>query len=420
MQIARMTRRLKSAAIYLTLLGILALLIYTTASRGYAARLASRAEANNDLASAARATQLSPNNADTHVLLGALFEANDDLTAALPHYRVATSLRSQDYVLQLQLARALELARQNDEAIRAARNAVVLAPFYALPRWQLGNMLVRAGRREEGFRELRLAATADPALLPAVIDLAAQLWRSEPDAITRAIQPQNAATYIQLGDYLKAHGQIAAAIQMLAAAGSKADAVRARSDYVGELISKGKFKDAYGLWGADHRASPESIVNPYFEREGDLDEPGFDWRRLNPSPAIVLSLDSNMPHDSPSLRVDFKGDSEPSIPVIAQLVLVQPNSSYQLDFVYQSKQLVSGGLPQLTVVDAGNNELLAHSPDLNSPGWTKWMLKFQSGPAVEAIQISLQRRPCEKSPCPIFGRLWLDSFALAKQVKRQK
>jgi hypothetical protein len=48
----------------------------------------------------------------------------------------------------------------------AARQAIPLAPDYAEPHYQLGNILVRAGQTEEGFKELQLAAASNPTLFP--------------------------------------------------------------------------------------------------------------------------------------------------------------------------------------------------------------------------------------------------------------
>ncbi|MDX6289252.1 MAG: hypothetical protein QOH42_1051, partial [Blastocatellia bacterium] len=36
------------------------------------------------------------------------------------------------------------------------------------------------------------------------------------------------------------------------------------------------------------------------------------------------------------------------------------------------------------------------------------------GPTATAVYVALERQPCDKSPCPIFGRLWLDNFSLQK------
>lgn len=406
----------------IALLLVLALLIYTAATNGYAAKLTARASSNNDLDAAAAAVRLSPRNAETHLLFGALLEANNERSSAITQYRTAIEARPQDYVLWLQLARALELERDIDGALSAGRNAVGLAPFYAQPHWQLGNMLVRAGQRAEGFQELRLASAADPTLQPAIIDLAWQMSGGDVEFVKQAIRPETTQSHIALGNYFKQRGDAPAALAMFIAAGTNAEAALARRQYLSELITAGDFKAAYQLWTVDHKSdagqSPGTIINPRFSAERDLDEPGFDWRRLNPSPALALTLDSDVPQDSPSLRVDFQGASEPGLPIIAQLVSLAPNTHYQLHFTYTSEALVSGGLPRVTIVDAGNTHLLGQSKALSAPVWTDTDIDFNTEAGTVAIRIALEREPCGNSACPIFGRLWLDGFEL-KESRRQ-
>jgi hypothetical protein len=67
-------------------------------------------------------------------------------------------------------------------------------------------------------------------------------------------------------------------------------------------------------------------------------------------------------------------------------------------------------------VDAGNNEILGYSnafPEAVS-SWQDYSIDFNSKDTTSAILISLKRDRCSESPCPIFGRLWLDSFSLKK------
>jgi len=116
-----------------------------------------------------------------------------------------------------------------------------------------------------------------------------------------------------------------------------------------------------------------------------------------------------------SLRVDFTGDSNPATPVISQLVLVQPLTHYRLQFSTKSENLVSAGLPIVIVTDANTEIVLAKSDQFarTTPDWHDYVVEFTSGPSTTTIQIGLRRDGCT-SPCPIFGRVWLDAFWLRK------
>ena len=403
------------------LLLVFLLLIWNTARGGFASLLYTYAAGTNQIAAADAAVKLAPNDAEAHFLRAAILEANSDLPAAIAEYEKAAQLRPDDYVLWLALARARELNGELDQALAAAREAVPLAPFYAQPRWQLGNLLVRAGQREEGFKELRLAAASDPTLLPAIIDLAWQLSGGDVNAVKQAIQPRSAESYKALAEYLKKHGEVAEATQMFGLAGSDAEVLRAREQYINELISAKRFKEAYELWSIGRGLSSSNalgaMVDPGFEQESNLDEPGFGWRSENKALTVTLSLETANPKEGKSsLRVEFSGDSAPATPIISQLVLVEPNNRYQLHFAARTESIVSGGLPRVAVVDAGNQEILGQTnafPE-TANNWQDYTIDFNSKETTSAIRISLQRESCSKSPCPIFGRLWLDNFSFLK------
>jgi len=159
------------------------------------------------------------------------------------------------------------------------------------------------------------------------------------------------------------------------------------------------------------------MIDPGFEEESNLNEPGFGWRLGEKPSGFHLSLDMNDPRQGhSSLKVEFAGDSDPASPLISQLVLVEPRAHYQLRFAVRSEGLVSGGLPLVVVLDADANKMLAQSDQFPraTDGWREYTIDFDSGPLTGAVQITLQRQRCDRSPCPIFGRLWLDNFSLRK------
>jgi hypothetical protein len=403
------------------LLILFLLLIWLSARAGFASLLYTYAATSNQLAAANAAISLSPGDPEAHYLRGAILEAGGDLTAASAEYNEAIVHRPDDYVLWLSLARAQELNGQALMAIAAARQATQLAPYYAQPHWQLGNLLVRAGRAEEGFGELRLAGASNPRLLPPIIDLAWQLSRGNVQFVIQAVHPGTPAAYQALAEYFKKRGQVSDAIAVLRSAGNIAEDYRRQ--YVDELLTAKRFADAYAIWSVDHPPANESdavgpiMSDPGFEQERRLDEPGFDWHTDNKAQTLTLSLEPANPKEGKSsLRVEFSGDSDPATQIISQLVLVEPNSRYQLHFAARTESIVSGGLPRVAVVDASNKEILGHSNGFPEAGsnWQDYSIDFNSKDTTSAILISLQRDRCSESPCPIFGRLWLDSFSLKK------
>ena len=405
---------------------IFTLLIWNAGRAGSSSLLSSYAAASNQIAAADAAIRLSEGDPDANYLRATILGANNDLIGAITEYNRAVSLRPDDYVLWLSLARARSLNNDTAGALAASREAVRLAPYYAQPRWQLGNLLLRAGERDEAFKELRMAAASNPSLLPAVIDLAWQLSQGDAQFVKQSIQPQTPETYLALAQYFRKRGVAVEAIGMYVSAGDigKQD----RGSYISELIVAKRFQEAYALWSINlpaNSSNPFAVIHDAgFEQESDLDEPGFGWWAGKKVQTISLSLDTANPKEGKaSLRVEFSGESDPAVPIISQLVLVEPNSRYQLHFAARSESIVSGGLPRVAVVDAGNKEspgAAGSSKDSQAIAipetsrWQDYSIDFSSHETTGAVQIILQRARCNESPCPVFGRLWLDNFSFRK------
>ncbi len=358
-------------------LAVLSLAIWWAGRSGLVSLLTIYAAKTNQVAAADAALRLSPNDPDAHFVRGAILESKS-VSAAVEEYKQAARARPEDYVLWLSLARAQELKGDVASAIAAASQGVRLAPFYAKPHWLLENILVRAGRNDEGFRELRSAGASDDALLPAIIDLEWQLSGGDADFVKRTLDPKSPESYKALADYFKQRGKVTEAIEMLRAAGPAAE--QERRQYLQELISAQTIKEAALLWSIDHPApTVDQLIDPGFEYESNLDEPGFGWRRENKAAPLSLSLD-------------------------------------RLHFVARTEGIVSGGLPYVGVVDVTNNTILGRSNAFSQTrtDWQEYSIDFKSGENSSAVQVVLRREPCGQSACPIFGHLWLDNFSIEK------
>ena len=407
-----------SAIRYLALILVLLFLIISAGSAGLASLQATHAARSGQPQAAYAAVRFSSRNAQNHLIRGAVFQRRGDLAGAVAEYSRAVALRPDDYVLWLNLSHARELSGDREGAIAAASYAAALAPHYAKPHWQLGNLLVRAGRVEEGYRELRTAGESNPALLPAFINLAWQLSRGNVQTVLEAARPQTPAAYLALAGFFRKRGQTSEAIDMFRRAGVEPGerVVHERRAYLAELLGAKDFKGAHELWRIVYSPNPDlpMMFDGGFEQESDLDEPGFGWRAGEKSDAIHLSLDPSEPNEGRrSLQASFNGASDPSQPVISQLVVVAPQRRYQVNVTVRTREVVSGGLPLLAVIDPVSGQTLGqtHPFPQTSNGWRPFQIDFTTGPNTQAIQIRLQRGPCG-SPCPIFGTLWLDNFSL--------
>jgi hypothetical protein len=282
-------------------------------------------------------------------------------------------------------------------------------------------MFLQAGRLDEGFAELRRAVKSDPSYLRETIQRATEAFDGDPSAMVKAVNPDSAENRLTLEQYFIQHANIPAAMELFRAGKDvPADAGRA---LLAELLAAKRFAAANEVWramaGIDHQQSKTtSIADGGFETEIEPAGAGFEWQLDRRLEKIRASRDSKEFHDGGySLRVDYNGNSDPSTKVISQLVLVEPNTAYRLSFAAQTGEVITGGLPRITVTDAADGHLLAQSSALpeGTSGWRNYEVDCKTSPATQAVIIAIQRGPCSSTPCPAFGRVWFDDFSWRSQ-----
>ncbi|MCA1816990.1 MAG: hypothetical protein LC746_11390, partial [Acidobacteria bacterium] len=65
---------------------------------------------------------------------------------------------------------------------------------------------------------------------------------------------------------------------------------------------------------------------------------------------------------------------------------------------------------------AEGGRVLAQSKTLpqGTTNWATYDVEFTAGAKAEAVLVAVRREGCDASPCPMFGRVWLDDFSLRK------
>jgi hypothetical protein len=370
------------------------------------------------LAKSERAVNSTPNDPEAHASHAFVLLNTNGVIAALPEYERAVALRPRDYFLWLELGRARDMADDEQGALAALEQSVSLAPEYAQPRWQFGNALFRAGQVEAAYMELRRAALSDMTLLPNLIDLVWGASGGDVAAVERIIQPDRASWHLALAKFFIKRGKTSEGLMQFRAAGVLPE--QDRQALLKELLDAKHYKEAYELWAFDSGDSGIASINDGgFEGKMSRDALGFGWQLTRETQNLRLTLDRANPHaGAQSLRVDFNGDSNPGQAIVTQLILVEPGTRYRLRFAARTEELVTGGLPLLAVSDVSNMEtsVLAQSPPFrqNSNEWQEYTLEFTATKTTTALLLSLRRQNCSASPCPIFGRIWLDDFVLQK------
>jgi hypothetical protein len=200
---------------------------------------------------------------------------------------------------------------------------------------------------------------------------------------------------------------------------------RAVTDEVAKsFINNHQFRAALSLLSelepdASQLPVPGQFWNGGFEMPIALSDPKpFHWV-INSRPQLQIGVDAARAHGGrDSLRIVFKSPGKlESIP-ITQIVIVEPDTQYKLQFYQRTDALISASNPIVVVSDvSGHDKLTSSAPSPSGTNdWQQMTLTFKTRPKEDGILISFYRNPCsEKDPiCPIFGTVWYDDLTLQR------
>ena len=394
-------------------------LIKVSASYGVSRLLTRSALSLRNLAVAQAATSMTPADPQAHRANAALLSEFDQPAESIVALEQGIALRPGDYSSWYALGLLRDQMGDTKGALAAFDQAVERAPFYAHPRWQRGNVLLRAGQYEAAFADLNLAAQSNPELIPNLIDLAWGVTRGDPQLTEQLVELNNDKARITFARFLAARGRPVESMQQLKASGRVDE--RERRELVRQLLEKRAFAEAFQVWSeadsSSNVAESAGIHDGGFEASLSTNEIGFGWR-VGETRTVSLSVDPNEPHSGTrSLRIDFGGESPPTL--LSQLLIVKPSTRYRLHFAARSREVVTGARPLVAVFDAAQTGAdLARSAPLEkgTTDWRPFSVEFVSGPGTHAVSVEVKREVCPSSPCPIFGSISLDSFSI-EQVK---
>jgi hypothetical protein len=187
------------------------------------------------------------------------------------------------------------------------------------------------------------------------------------------------------------------------------------------LIEAKRYHQAVDVWNVlapnpANRAASGKIINGGF---GDImsREAGtvFGWQ-VQYAPQVQIGIDPSSGHAAAcSLRMVFQVRSRLDSIGLSQLVPVEPNTRYELEWYVKTDKLQSAATPLVAVRDTNNDsDLLTSEPA--PPGnndWQRVSISFKTGANTEAIRVRIDRSSCgDNLVCPIFGTVWYDDFDL--------
>jgi len=385
--------------------------------------------AENNLDVARMAVSMAPDDPLTHWRIAQVSQKVlplDQQAQAITEYERAVSLSPYDYRFWMSLGTAYEQAGEPGKAEHALKRAVALAPSYAYPRWYLGNLLLRNGRYDEAFGELRIASGADPELLPQQFNLIWAIYSNDPEGLGAAVG-QSSAARASFALYLLTQKRVNDGLRLWN--GMSIDEKKANRN-TGESIIKNlnnerRFHDALNVWNditsEKYRTELGHIFDGSFEEAVSYDpETVFGWQ-VKGAPQMQIGIDPAKSHGGArSLRMTFQVRANLEAINVSQLVPVQTQTEYEFECYVSTYKLETGSAPHIQIVDAASGAVLVSSQ--MAPGgtndWNRINLSFKTGEKTEAVTLKIVRSSCgtEETPiCPIFGSVWYDDFSFKRR-----
>jgi hypothetical protein len=384
---------------------------------------------NGGLETARSALRLAPNDPWTHWTYAGLAKSSFEpgvLQESVSEYEEAVRLSPNDYRFWMDLGRAREQAGDAAGGEKALRRAVELAPAYAYPRWYLGNLLLRAGRGDESFQELRRAADADPKLRPQIFNVAWHVFGEDVQAVRNAVGNSPAARG-EFAAYLGGRQRFDDALSLWASlsAAEKREQRANGEALMNALVAARRYRASQSILrdlAPDDVAatlSAEQFTNGGFESDVGASAAGiFGWQ-VTSIPQAQVGVDPNYRHTGQrSLRVLFKSPSTLEFKNISQLIVVEPGAQYRFTCFVRTDDLKSAGTPLIEILDgADEREALGATAPLavGRSDWQQLTVDFKVPATTEAIKVRVVRAACVGDPvCPIYGIVWYDDFNLQR------
>lgn len=380
----------------------------------------------NSLSGLERASRLEPDNANNWYLLGRYWQynlENPDTKRAILNYKKAASEDPYAPDIWLDLASAFESEGQIKDAEKAFLTARQDYPISPEVSWRYGNFLLRQGKLDAAFAQIKYAASVDPKHAPAAFALARRLIPDFGAALDRVVPPSQTA-YLYVINSLLDQRETDRALFVW----SKLDAVHPKlvlSDsfpLIRELVQEGQISEAEIVWNqaltfagvSPPPDSPGSLVwDGGFETE--VSGGGFAWRLPFSFPGGQLNLDTSVKHSGKrSLRLTFNGLRNADLENLCQLIAVQPNSSYRFSAWVRTDSLTTDQGVRFGFYSYGSpaqpvdwtKEVHGTNP------WAKLELEWKSASDVRGVQLCISRLPSAEFDSKISGSAWVDDVTL--------
>jgi len=340
----------------------------------------------------------------------------------LNEYETAVALSPHNYLMWLNLGKARSLSGDTDGAEAAYARSLALAPNYSNIQWVYGNLLLRQGKRDEGFALLAKSDVLNRDYSRTAVATALQLFDGDIVQVRRA-----------LGDSDVTNGTLATAL----AAQKRYDeafeewsrlSAESKTDNLGELghTLMGQLAEAKRFRLAAHVAAdlqtneaekpvPGRVVNGGFETAVKVREAGlFEWK-IDEGPEPQISLTEVQKHSgNSSLWMAFDSFKTSGFRAVSQIVAVEPGADYEFEVFYRS-DIKTTSVLKWEIANAATGQAIASTESMIAvPDWTSFKVRFKVPTDSDGIVIRLIREGCVGSTCRTTGKISFDDISIRR------
>lgn len=195
-----------------------------------------------------------------------------------------------------------------------------------------------------------------------------------------------------------------------------------RPAYVGYLLARGRFQDAWAVHFDDSTRPGATFLNGDFESYENFGALGW---KINNVPGVAADVDycRDCPTGRRALRIRFDGEHNPHFAGVTQTVAVEGGASYELEVTVRSRSITSAEGPRILVrgltvsktsgdlyvaFEATSEQFRGDSP------WRTVRVRFTTPEDCEGIRVVIARKETPRLDRFIGGELWLDDFKLVR------
>ena len=369
------------------------------------------------------AVGLAPSDPNPHFALAVMLERSflpEDLPKSVVEYEKAVALSPNDYRLWLGLGKARERNGDIAGTEKALKRAIELAPNYSQVQWAFGNVLLREGKTEEAFTEIRKAVENDPKFASPAATTAWQMFEGDIEKVKQTIG-DSSAVKSALATFLARQKRYDEAYQIWKALPDEGKKTDFKTD--GERISAAflaakKYKNVLEIQTAisekgDVNFKLGEVTNPGFETNVRTEKAGtFEWqigKGLQPQ----FSISSNEKHEgSQSLAINFRATKKTEFRPISQTVVLDGGRNYRFEIFYKS-DLDTSSTVKWEIFDTQSRKVIASTEALDQKtDWKSMSVNFDLPEDSEAVIVRWARAGCKQTICPIKGTVWIDDISI--------